>query len=76
MSTAVALLTRARTCPDVSRAQVIGDQSPGQVLAVMETITDACLEALSPRDKGACVLEALGLLAAAEGAQDLAGGAQ
>ena len=64
LSTAVALLTRRRMAPDVSRDDVIGGQPPGRVLEAMEVVTDVCLELLSPADKGAGVLEGLGLLAA------------
>lgn len=64
MATAIGLLTRLGTCPDVPRSAVLGGQEPGEVLAAMELVTVVLLETLYPGDQGAAALRALGHLAA------------
>jgi len=62
--TAVALLARRQLAPEVLRENVLGDIPPGDVLEAMEVIAGVFLGMLSPDDRGARVLEALGLLTA------------
>jgi hypothetical protein len=63
MGSAVALLTSMQARAGDSQAAILGGQAPGEVLAALQIIAAACLQVLSPADKGARVLEALGLLA-------------
>jgi hypothetical protein len=66
VSAAVGLLTRRnrKACPDVSRADIIGEQDSGEVLAALETIAAGLLCAICPDDEGARILQGLGQLAA------------
>lgn len=63
VSAAVALLTRRAMRPPVSRAAVLDDLEPGDVLLAMETISDGLLDALAPAGREQ-LLKRLGLCAA------------
>jgi hypothetical protein len=60
--------------PPASVADVLADDPLGPVLEAMEVIASVCLERLFPDDRGALVLESLGLLAARQAAMQVAGG--
>lgn len=68
LSGAVALLTSRPVRPGLSRAAVLGDVPPAELAAALEVIAAGCLEAMSPADGGAALLEAVGLLAARQAA--------
>jgi hypothetical protein len=76
MACAIGLLTRLEMCPDVSRADVLGDQPLGEVLAGMEVVAAALLTSLYPSDGGARMLQGLGLVVAERAAGNLTGGPQ
>lgn len=63
VQTAVALLAR-QLVPDVSRGDVLDGQDPAEALAAMEAIATGLLAEVWPGDKGAAVLEQLGLAVA------------
>jgi hypothetical protein len=63
VQTAVALLAR-ELAPGVPRSDVLDGQDPGEALAAMGAITVGLLAGVWPRDKGAAVLEQLGLAVA------------
>ena len=62
--TAVALLTRQQLAPDAPRGDVLDGQDPAEALAAMEAITTGLLAGIWPSDKGAAVLELVGLAVA------------
>lgn len=62
MATAVALVTRMALAPDVPREDVLGDEDPAAVLAVMEAVTATVLRNAWPGDGGAEVLARIGLV--------------
>jgi len=70
MSSAVALVTRLRQCPEVPRSAVPGARPAAEILPAMEVLAAALLETAYPGDQGAAALRALGLLAAERAAQD------
>jgi hypothetical protein len=74
VSAAVGLLTAAHAGSDDDQADILGDMAPAEVLEALKVIAVAFLDSLAPGDIGAGLLERLGLLAAAETAQQLAGG--
>jgi hypothetical protein len=57
----VGLLTRQQTCPEVSRETLLDGHAADDVLEAMTVIAGAFAAALSPGDKGARVLQHLGL---------------
>jgi len=68
-STAIALLTRQHSCPDASRAEILDDSDPAEVLEAMEALAGGLLAGALPGDAGATLLRRVGLLVA-----DLEGG--
>jgi hypothetical protein len=72
MSSAVALLTARRAGSGDRQADILGDQSLSEVIAALEIVAVALLGASSP-DKGASLLEALGLLALTKDAERAGG---
>jgi len=59
--TALALVTRLAVALDAPRGDVLGDSDPAAVLAAMECIAAGVLAGLQPGDRGAGVLERIGL---------------
>ncbi len=70
VSVAVALLTSLRGGSADSQADVLGDQSPAEVLAAMEILAAVFLNAVAPDRRGDRVLELIGLAALEHGAQE------
>jgi hypothetical protein len=75
-SSAVALLTRQITCPDVSRADLLDGQDAAEVAGVLEIVAAVALELVFPADRGAEFLQRLGLAAARRAAGGTEGGAR
>lgn len=70
VSTVVALLARqAMGRPRISRADILESQPPGEALAALEAVTAGVLAAVFPDDRGAHLLQALGLFAAERAVQ-------
>jgi hypothetical protein len=76
ISAAVALLTRQHSCPDASRAEILDDSDPAEVLEAMEALAGGLLAGALPGDAGTTLLRRVGLLVAdLEGGQESPGGA-
>jgi len=69
VSTAVSLLSRQQLCPEVSRDALLDGQPRDDVAMALEIIAAAVIGVLSPDDRGARALEALGQLAAEKSAE-------
>jgi hypothetical protein len=56
-----------------SQASILGGLPPGEVLTATAVIATACIEAVAPDDKGAKLLQALGLDALTRDAEQSGG---
>ncbi|MGH3277388.1 MAG: hypothetical protein ACRDNZ_24055 [Streptosporangiaceae bacterium] len=64
VAAAIALLTRARARPDVTRSAVLDGHDPAAVLLAMETIAEALIDSALPAGRGTVLLHRVGLFAA------------